>query len=155
MAIDCIAFWRAECLDWCAEEATVDGRFMNQGYLNRWPTRYPGVHVFRHPGLNLAPWNVNGHRIEQTGDEVRVDGQPLIFYHFSAMHCDRDGNWYSLANYFSSQFDVVVEAIYKPYVAAVEREQKFLREAFGVYRGGSVRKVTIGPGAVRVYPAVA
>jgi hypothetical protein len=150
-AIDCVAFWRAECLDWCAEEATADGRFMNQGYLNRWPARYSGVHLIGHPGVNVAPWNVNDHRVDQIGDEVLVDGQPLIFYHFSSMHCDRDGNWYSLANYFRRQFEVVVEAIYKPYAAAVEREHAYLREIFGLERGGSVREVTIGPEAVQVY----
>ena len=36
----CLADWRDDCFEWCAEQAQEDGRFMNQGYLNRWPERY-------------------------------------------------------------------------------------------------------------------
>jgi hypothetical protein len=31
----CLADWRDDCLEWCAEQAQPDGRFMNQGYLNK------------------------------------------------------------------------------------------------------------------------
>jgi len=152
-ALRCVADWRAQCLEWCEEEPTADGRFMNQGYLNFWPEQYPGVHVIRHPGLNLAPWNVNGHYIQQTAGGVFVNGQPLIFYHFSGMHCDRDGNWYSLENYFTNEFETILEAIYKPYAAMIEAEHRYLSEQFGLPRGGSVRDVTIGPQAVLI-PAI-
>ena len=55
--------WRDDCLAWCDEQPQPDGRFMNQGYLNRWPERYSAVHPIRHPGVNLAPWNVDAHTL--------------------------------------------------------------------------------------------
>lgn len=150
----CLTDWRKDCLEWCEEEPQEDGRFMNQGYMNHWPERYRGVHVLQHPGANLAPWNVNGHHLERSGDGLLVDGQPLIFYHFSQTQTDAAGNWYSLTNYFEKQFDLVVSAIYEPYARAVAAETDLLTREYGVPRRGTVRAVTIGPEAVRIYPRV-
>jgi len=94
-ARECVADWQTDCLSWCSKEVQPDGRFMNQGYLNRWPERYPGVHVIEHPGINLAAWNVETHVLKLEHDGIRVDCQPLIFYHFSSMRRDSDGRWYS------------------------------------------------------------
>src|SRR5436853_347453 len=60
----CLIDYRADCIAWCAPQSMPDGRFMNQGYLTAWPQRYAGVHVIRHPGVNLAPWNIAGHSID-------------------------------------------------------------------------------------------
>ena len=91
----CAADWRDDCLEWCDERVCADGRFMNQSYLTRWPERYTGVHIIRHPGVNLGPWNVDGHLLRRDGGSLRVDGRPLIFYHFSGIVRDREGRWYS------------------------------------------------------------
>ena len=39
----------------------------DQGYLNLWPERYSGVHILKHPGVNLAPWNIDGHLLQRQG----------------------------------------------------------------------------------------
>ena len=144
-ALQCVEDWRTDCLNWCDEQPQPDGRFMNQGYLNQWPARYPGTHIFRHPGQNLAPWNVNGHHLEIAGPNTHIDGQPLIFYHFSQVQSDADNNWYALANDFEKQFSLVVSAIYEPYARAVATENA------QYMRAGSVRTVNIGEHAVRIY----
>lgn len=151
-ALRCLREWRSDCLGWCGESPTADGRFMNQGYLNSWPARFAGVHVIQHPGYNLAPWNVNGRRLERFGRRMLVDGQPLVFYHFSQTHRDAAGNWYSLQDYFSRQRSLVIEEIYQPYVSAVEDEGLLLLRQSGFTGRNSVRPVTIGPDAICVNP---
>lgn len=144
-AIQCVEDWRIDCLTWCDEQPQPDGRFMNQGYLNQWPARYPGIHIFRHPGQNLGPWNVNGHQLTIAGADILVEGHPLVFYHFSQVQTDGFNNWYSLANYFHRQFDLVVSAIYVPYARAVALEnEQFMRS-------GSVRPFQISSYAVCIY----
>ncbi len=49
----CMREWADDCFRWC-HARVEDGKFMNQGYLNRWPNRYPGVVMLDHPGRNLA-----------------------------------------------------------------------------------------------------
>ncbi len=138
----CLADWRDDCLSWCSEETLPDGRFMNQGYLNRWPERYQGVHILSHPGADLAPWNVDAHLLERDGGGVAVDGRPLIFFHFSGLSRDLEGHWQSHYPRFDPQFDLVCEAVYNPYLLAVEAESRGLKEAYGIEGMGSVRSTS-------------
>jgi hypothetical protein len=147
-ALRCAADWLADCLDWCGETPQPDGRFMNQGYLNRWPERYGGVHIIQHPGANLAPWNIAGHAVEHRNRSVTVDGRPLVFYHFSQTHRDAGGNWYSLEVDLDN---IAIANIYARYAAEVEDELRHLARVYGVTGAGSVRNVRIPPGALRVY----
>jgi hypothetical protein len=126
---------------------------MNQGYLNRWPERYPGVHVIRHPGVNLAPWNLDGHALERDGESVTVDGTPLIFYHYSGLIRDADGAWYTFYAHAEAQSAFAREALYGPYLREVEREGRMLAARFGLEGIGSVRSLTIGPDAMRLDPS--
>src|SRR5262249_1819337 len=58
----CLTWWRERCLEWCHDRLEGE-RFADQGYLNDWPARFPGVVVLQHPGVNLAPWNVARYRL--------------------------------------------------------------------------------------------
>lgn len=135
----CLTDWRDDCLDWCAEQPQPDGRFMNQGYLNRWPERYPAVHLVQHPGMNLAPWNIDGHHLDRNPAGITVDGSPLIFYHFHGLERQPDGRWFTKFPHLERQLDLARDAIYLPYLAAVEAERRGLIEDFGVEGTGAVR----------------
>jgi hypothetical protein len=143
--------WRRDCLDWCDETPQPDGRFMNQGYLNHWPARYPGVHIIQHPGANLAPWNINGHHLDAGAEAPNVDGHPLIFYHFSQTQRDSQGRWFSLANYFPNQTGFVIPSIYQPYLQAVEAESLVLQRLHNIDACSTLRHVQFSPAAIRVY----
>lgn len=81
-------WWRERCIEWCYA-SPEDGKFGDQKYLDGWPDRFDGVHVLRHPGGGLAPWNVPRHRLEPDGESVTVDGSPLIFFHFHSLALHR------------------------------------------------------------------
>jgi hypothetical protein len=98
---------------------------MNQGYLTFWPERYPGTHVVRHPGVNLAWWNLARHALAFE-DGVTVDGEPLIFYHFSALFLDELGLWRTKRE-FGANLPLALQAVYAPYLTEVERTDRWLR----------------------------
>lgn len=77
----CVERWSDDCLAACTD-APADGRFADQKYLDAWPTQVPGLGIADDPGLNAAPWNVEGRRIDRVDGVPRIDGQPLIAYHF-------------------------------------------------------------------------
>ncbi len=79
-----LSWWRERCLEWCYARAEK-GRLWDQKYLDEWPRRFPGVHVLRHPGGGLAPWNTVTHRLTKRDGSVTVDGQPLIFFHYQSL----------------------------------------------------------------------
>lgn len=79
----CLRWWRERCLEWC--HARLEGdRYADQKYLDHWPDLFSGVRVLLHKGANLGPWNLASYRISNRKGQVCVDGQPLIFYHFSS-----------------------------------------------------------------------
>jgi hypothetical protein len=149
-ALRCLADWLHDCVNWCGEEPQADGRFMNQGYLNGWPDRYPGVHILRHPGVNLAPWNVDGTRLERRGDRLLTDGQPLIFYHYHGLGRASAGNWVGCVPYFREDA-FVRQHIYEPYLFAVEAEISRLRRKYGLDGNGSVRRILEWPVSTRYH----
>lgn len=146
----CIADWRADCLAWCHETVMPDGRFMNQGYLDAWPDRYPGVHVIDHPGANLGPWNIERFALDADESGVSVDGQPLVFYHFSGVMRDEQGAWWSTYPIASTVLALARAHVYRPYVTAIVAEERRLMAAHGVGAIGSARLQKIGPTAVRL-----
>lgn len=83
VARECVDWWRERCLESTA--LAGDGaRFGDQKYLDEWPRRFAGLVESKHAGVNVAPWNWARHRFElAAGGAVRVDGLPLVVYHFA------------------------------------------------------------------------
>lgn len=79
-----LRWWHERCIEWCFRRHE-DGKFGDQKYLDDWPERFRRVHVAESPGIGLAPWNVARYRLERVGDDVLVDGRPLVFYHCHAL----------------------------------------------------------------------
>jgi len=80
---ECLTWWRERCIEWC-HDIVEPARFADQKYLDSWPERFSNVTVLQHPGANLARWNCKSHDLRIEDGRVRVDGQPLIFYHFNS-----------------------------------------------------------------------
>lgn len=149
----CLSEWRDDCLAWCDEQPQPDGRFMNQGYLNQWCERYDGVHTIRHPGVNLAPWNIDGTHLDRGASGVTVDGSPLILYHFHGLRRRPNGTWFSQFPHLERQLEIARDGIYLPYLAAVESERKTLLEDFHVEGTGTVRAPWLTPETLQFDPA--
>jgi hypothetical protein len=69
----CLERWRAQCLDKC-ELDPENGYCGDQKYLDEWPSLYSGLVVAQHPGICVAPWNVENYRIGTKGGQVTADG---------------------------------------------------------------------------------
>lgn len=86
---DFLKWWQEKCIDWCLWEIGPEGRFTEEGYLNIFktePQKFKGIKICGHPGVNLAPWNVGKHRVEQVDEGFLVDGLPLICYHYQGFN---------------------------------------------------------------------
>jgi hypothetical protein len=80
----CVRRWRSQVLDRC-DVNHLEGRCGDQTYLNEWPELYKSLHVFRSPGAGLAPWNIKNYQITTIKGTLKVDSEPIYFYHFSAL----------------------------------------------------------------------
>jgi hypothetical protein len=80
-----VDWWHDRCLEWCFDRHEP-GRFGDQKYLDDWPERFAGVHVLRHHGGGLGPWNAGQYEVARDRDgRVTVGGDPLLFFHFSSL----------------------------------------------------------------------
>lgn len=59
------------------------GLFTDQKWMDLVPAFCQRTHVERHPGWNVAYWNLMHRRVETQDSVYAVDGQPLFFFHFS------------------------------------------------------------------------
>jgi len=121
----CLREWRDDCLAWCFNRAE-GGRFMNQGYLTDWPARYRRAAVLRHPGVNLAPWNIGSHRLRLDDSTVLVDEHPLQCFHFSSLSRTPTGDWQTFYTYDAMHEPAVQTGIYAPYLQSLERVSREL-----------------------------
>lgn len=68
--------------------APEDGLFVDQ----RWVDFAPGLfdhYIFRDPGYNVAYWNLGERELKWSDGVYTVDGQPLVFAHFSGFDPER------------------------------------------------------------------
>ena len=86
-------------VDWWADRCRFDcrvapdeGIFTDQKWMDQATDFVPDAAILTHPGLNLAYWNLEGRELTRAPDGWRVDGEPLIFFHFSGFDPERPLN---------------------------------------------------------------
>ena len=83
---DLLRWWQVRVADRCVVRL-ADGLFVDQKWMDLVPGFHPEVGIVHHPGYNVAYWNVHSRRLEM-GDPIRVNGEPLCFFHFSGVELD-------------------------------------------------------------------
>ncbi|HJQ19457.1 MAG TPA: glycosyltransferase family 2 protein [Gemmatimonadaceae bacterium] len=133
--------WREQCNEWCYYKAE-DGRLGDQKYLDTWTQDFEGVHVMRHTGGGVAPWNVEQYTIHVARDaesRVMVDDTPLVFFHFHGMRLfDDDSVHRTNATYPLRDSDVAL--IYAPYEAALRDARREVAAVAPAFRHGLERR---------------
>ena len=62
-----------------------NGLFTDQKWANLMPSLFHSVYILRHPGYNLAYWNLAQRKISFKNNNYLVNGKPLAFVHFSGI----------------------------------------------------------------------
>ncbi|MFB1492180.1 MULTISPECIES: glycosyl transferase [unclassified Thiocapsa] len=76
-------WWRDRLFEFCFDDIP-NGIFTDQRWCDLAPVFFPGVHVLRDPGYNVASWNLSRRPISigEDGNLYAAD-QPLRFVHFA------------------------------------------------------------------------
>lgn len=129
-----LQWWRDRCIEWCYARFE-DGKFGDQKYLDDWPVRFEKVHVARHQGAGIAPWNLQQYSFEPKNNKLyctlKETGrfEAVIFFHFHDLrfyhpdYIEITGSGYKITR-------DAFEFIYKPYIRKLINIQEKLFNEF-------------------------
>ena len=115
-----LEWWRNACLEWCYARHE-DGKFGDQKYLDDWTSRFKGVHVLKHLGGGLAPWNIQQYNFSKLNDKIIGQeintGQSFIavFYHYHGVRFFKN-DLISLSDTGYTLSRKVKKLFYQPYI---------------------------------------
>jgi hypothetical protein len=83
-----LAWWEHRCLHLGFSEGRT-GLFVDQKWMNLAPGLFEDVAILRHPGCNMAYWNLNDRTLSGDATAPTVNqAVPLVFFHFSGIVLD-------------------------------------------------------------------
>ena len=115
----CVKWWKIQCISRC-EINPPAGYFGDQKYLDQLPGLSPSVCSITLPGVNIGPWNLLKYNFLVKDDEVYIDDDYLIFYHFSSFRV-KGINQFKVMNKRKNQKMPFIYKLYK------KRINKFIR----------------------------
>ncbi len=141
--LEALTWWRARCLEWCFQRLEA-GKFGDQAYLDDWPTRFPNVHVLQQVGAAVAPWNHEQYAfdLDSTGN-VRVAGEPLIFYHFHSLTYVNPGLVVPVRGVDYPLTEPILRLCFLPYLRALSRAAEAVRAVIPDFEFGLVTPKTL------------
>jgi hypothetical protein len=81
-------WWEERCLTLGFSDLRA-GLFVDQKWVNLVPCFFDKARILRHPGCNVAYWNLQERPLSASGDGYLIDGSwPLIFFHYSGYTFD-------------------------------------------------------------------
>lgn len=80
--LECVNWWDKMCVDSCTSNPE-DNKFGDQKYLDDMPYLFNNVYEITTPGINIGHWNYSKYNFTVLDDNIMVNNNKLIFYHFS------------------------------------------------------------------------
>lgn len=77
-----LQWWSERMIERCRIDL-AQGYFVDQLWMNLVPLYFHSHTISRHPGVNVAFWNLHERSIARSQEGYHVNGQPLLFFHFS------------------------------------------------------------------------
>jgi hypothetical protein len=107
-----LRWWGERALRFSSEDPSADV-YTDQQWLDLVPGLFPQVAIERHPGFNVAQWNLYGRKVEKHGNGYRVNGEPLVFFHFTQARPGMD--WHQ-------QYGAAVGTLFGEYYEALKAQ---------------------------------
>lgn len=137
-SLQVLARWREQCIEWCYSRYE-DGKFGDQKYLEEWPVLYSNIHILKHQGGGIAPWNLTQYSFKNTNDSIV--GKSLkdksefrvVFFHFQYVKFMSEGycdiGWYIISSNVKKLF-------YYPYLNKIIDIELRIREVNSNFKSG-------------------
>lgn len=116
----CLKKWKIECIDLCYD-IFQDDKFADQKYLDIWIAEHANLHEYD-ARSGVAPWNIIDSHVRVEGDNIYVNRQKLIYYHFHGMRNITESVYsIGLTDYRVGHRKNIVKYIYLPYIQELSK----------------------------------
>ena len=138
---DLLSWWKDKLYAQCTREIE-HGLFVDQHWMDLVPALFDNVMIMRDPGYNVAYWNIQGRDLRRDAEgNYQVDGQPLIFFHFSGFSVESPQSVSRHQNRFVlDQLNDAYQACFQDYRARLldnsYQESHQWRYAYGYFADG-------------------
>lgn len=129
-------WWERRCLDLGFSEGRT-GLFVDQKWMNLAPGMFEQVKILRHPGCNMAYWNLHERTLAEGAENYIVNGwAQLCFFHFSGIVLDDPGMLSKNTNRYTLADRPDLAWLFREYKATVLANKDAVREgiAYGFDR---------------------
>lgn len=131
-----LSWWERRCLDLGFSEGRT-GLFVDQKWMNLAPGMFEQVKILRHPGCNMAYWNLHERRLTGCAENYFVNGwAQLCFFHFSGIVLNDPAMLSKNTNRYTLADRPDLERLFREYKSAVLANKDTVREeiAYGFDR---------------------
>lgn len=124
-----LSWWERRCLDLGFSEGRT-GLFVDQKWMNLAPGLFDKVEILRHPGCNMAYWNLHERTLSGDAEGYTVNGSAqLCFFHFSGIVLDDPAMLSKNTNRFTLADRPDLGRLFADYKHAVLANRDAAREA--------------------------
>lgn len=117
-----LAYWEKDCFKYTKDRPEY---FPGQLSLDNWEKDLAGIKSIQNIGAGAAPWNIENYTVQKVDDEIMLNDEKLIFYHFHQFGWNPKGE-YHYCSYALP--DVVIELIYQEYTKIIEKVEADIRQ---------------------------
>src|ERR1700722_16682887 len=82
--------WWGRRLETQADADFARNLFTDQRWCDLAPCFLARLHILKHPGYNVAYWNLTEQAITELRGEWQANGKPLVFFHFSGVNAGKE-----------------------------------------------------------------
>lgn len=114
-----LTWWQGKLERHCVVDIT-SSIFVDQSWVDLAPGMFDNVKVLRHPGYNIAYWNIAQRSVEREGERFLVNQQDLAFFHYSGIDPQNPQNLSKHQNRFTLEtVEPAVKTLVLDYCAKV------------------------------------
>lgn len=70
-----------------------NGLFVDQKWIDLVPGFFSDIKILHHPGYNVAYWNLLHRKVEEVDGNYKVNGERLVFFHYSGLNPSKIENF--------------------------------------------------------------
>ncbi len=118
-AISFLHWWGRKLRFHCVNQ-TSEGIFVDQKFVDLLPSFHDNVAILRDRSLNVAYWNLDQRELSKTDQGWLIDGQPLIFFHFSGISPQEPHRLSKYTSRFRENLTPALQAIISSYIAQLK-----------------------------------